>query len=174
MRETLKKYNKKMRFMHWLVALIVLGMLAVGFTMDGYPLEIKRTAYGLHKSFGLTLFFLVLIRIAIRLKSKIPPAPRAIPKNQQLAAKWAHYFLYVLLLVMTISGYTMSSAGGHGVKWFGIETTQWLPLDKDLSKIAYTIHGTTAFLLAGLIALHLLGTLKHHWLDKIPVLKRML
>lgn len=173
MRETIKTYNRWMQLMHWMLALLIISMLIVGFTMESYPDNYKRFTYNLHKSFGLTIFFLVLLRWVIRLQSKIPPAPRAIPKSQQLAAKYAHYVLYTCMLLMPISGYLMSTGGGHPVAWFGIETQPLIEKNKAVYGIAQEAHFIIGLVFASFISLHLLGTIKHHLFDKIPILNRM-
>ena len=173
------KYTLLMRILHWLIALLILGMIGVGWYMAGLPDDhpTKYDIYPIHKSFGITLLGLVVIRLLVRFFSPIPELPRALAWWEKLLTKTVHFLLYLLMLLVPISGYMMSDFAGFPVEWFGIEIPGFVEDNMESSQGALDAHGLLPYILLGLIVLHLLGLLKHRFLDKnkdTDVLKRML
>lgn len=165
------RYNLTMRIIHWVMAVIIIGLIASGFYMVDLPRDHpdKWTLYGLHKSFGVTVLCLVIIRMIVRFISKIPPLLTDFPPWTVTLAKAVHLLLYIGMIAIPISGYVMSDAGGHGVKWFGVVMPDLFTTDKELSGIAHTLHGIMPYILLGIIVLHMAGALKDR-----RVLKRMI
>lgn len=162
--------------LHWLVAVAVIGMFALGLWMTelSYYDSWYRTAPHLHKSIGILLCLAVLLRIAWRL---IDSKPAEIPEHSELekrAARIVHALLYLLLIALFISGYLISTADGRPIdvfNWFAIPATlKDLPNQED---IAGTVHYALAISLISLVTLHALGALKHHFIDKDQTLSRM-
>lgn len=174
-RNTTTHWGSVAKFFHWIIALFVLTLLGVGVWMTGLPNEpFKFQIYGLHKAFGVTILALVLLRILWRLTSKIPSLPAGMPGWQKKLAHGVHFLLYACLLIMPISGYVMSMAGGYGVSYFGLyNLPDLIGKDPALGKLASGVHEYTAWVLAGLIGLHVVGGLYHHFIRRDNVLRRM-
>lgn len=169
-------YTRTAIALHWLIALLVLGMLAAGFFMIEMRVSPnKLKIYMLHKSIGLSILALMLIRIIWRLTHRSPALPNSVPNWQRIASHASHALLYLLLIAMPLSGWLMNSASGFPTKLFGVLRLPQL-IDKSQSAFAFWqySHGVIAFSLCGLIAIHVLAALKHHFIDKDVILNRML
>ena len=160
---------------HWGVALLVFLQLAIGWYMGTLGKGPDRSAWiALHKSFGLTVAALVLGRLLWRLTHPAPPLPGSMPAGERTAAHVNHYLLYVFLFVQPVSGYLSSSFSGHKTAWFGIALPQWGWKSDAINAVFNGMHVTSAFILAALIALHVLAALKHLLVDRDGVFQRML
>ena len=174
------KYSIGMRTIHWLMAVIIISVLAMGLYMtslsDDHPS--KWDYYALHKSFGVLALGLIFIRIILRLVSEVPDTEAGIGKLYDLMSKVVIFILYVLMFCVPASGYMMSMIGGHGVLFFGVPVPNILPefiMTKGyLGGIAYNVHIYGAYVFIAAISLHLLGTIKHVFIDKINILKRII
>lgn len=163
--------------LHWLVALAVFGLFAVGWWMTGldYYSAWYQAAPWWHKSVGLTLALIVLLRIIWRFVNP-PPAPLEThtPAETRIA-KVVHLLLYFLLVVTFISGYLISTADGRPIEvfgWFTVPATLTsVPNQED---IAGWIHWIVACTLMGLVGLHAMAALKHHFIDRDRSLLRIL
>lgn len=164
-----------MQSLHWLTALLVLGLLIVGLLMDELPTSpTKIKVYALHKSVGLTVLGLLMLRVLWRLYDR-RPTPPPMPAWQHWAAQLTHGGLYVCLLVMALSGWLYNSASNFALRWFGLFSVPALSgPDKQLKEFAHEIHETTWIILLLLIALHVGAALKHHLIDKDHTLRAML
>lgn len=169
------KYSLFMRIMHWLVALIVLAMLIVGFTMfhlkDENP--IKWPLYDLHKSFGIIVLTLIVIRIIGRINSQVPSTPNGIGAAFDWTSKIVIFMMYVMLIIMPLSGFIGSQTAGYPVHFFGLLVPTFFAKNATISPIANDIHEFGGYFIATLIVLHILGTLYHLIIDKINLLKRI-
>ena len=133
----------------------------------------KLKLYGWHKAFGILVLGLALLRIIWRLSNKTPNL--AIPKLELIAARLAHVGLYALMLAMPLSGWLMSSAAGLPPSFFGLFTLPSLVAPSDeLRHVFGFMHQWFAYGLIALIAVHTLAALKHHFIDKDDILRRML
>ena len=163
--------------LHWLTALIVFGLFALGLYMTGlgYYHPWYHSAPWWHKSFGLLLFGLLLLRIGWSLYN-VKPAPLAghLPWERRLAAV-THRLLYLLLLLICISGYLISTAKGEGIEFFGwLLVPALLPAFDNQADIAGAVHYYLALSMIGLVLLHTAGALKHHFSDRDETMQRML
>ncbi|MGI9276120.1 MAG: cytochrome b [Endozoicomonas sp.] len=172
-----EKFPVLMRLIHWLMAICILGMVGSGWYMAGLSKDVsyKYDIYPWHKSFGVLVLFLLVARILVRLCSKFPPLPAGLPNHEKKLANLVHGLLYLLMLMVPLSGYMMSDAGGHDVLFFGIPMPDFLD-DKDLAGFLHTVHGYIPYVMLGIIGLHVLGALKHRFMDspENDVLKKML
>lgn len=168
------RYSTPMIALHWLLAVGIIGMLAIGLYMVGLPkgLPFKATLINFHKSLGITVFLLVLIRIAVRAASNRPPPP-PMRAWQRAAASATQVLLYVAMIVMPLSGYLGSSFNRFGTRFWGIALPQWGWDDKALRGLFFDIHEVTAWILIGLVTLHVAGALKHQFIDRDNLLARM-
>ena len=176
LKNTADRYGSLSRFFHWAIALIIIPMLAFGPFMDDLPKAYKPTVYFMHKSFGLTVLLLVMLRLVWTLTNKAPALPTSIPAWQAYMAKLGHWFLYLLMLAMPITGLLMSVAANRLPSFFGLftVTVPGVPISKPLAKLMNTSHGIIGWTLVAIISLHIIAALRHHYVLKDDVLKRML
>jgi cytochrome b561 len=160
--------------LHWVIALCILAMLAIGLYMVGLPkgLPFKATVINFHKSLGMTVFLLVLLRIVVRMAYGRPPLPPMRPW-QRAAASTTQALLYVVMVAMSLTGYLGSSFNTYGTRFWGILLPKWGWDDKHLRGIFFGIHEWLAWIMIALVALHVLGALKHQLIDRDGLLSRM-
>lgn len=175
-RNTSARYGLVSVVLHWLVALVVFGLFALGFWMVGlsYYDPWRQSAPDLHKSIGILLFAVMLLRVLWRL---LNPAPAALSNHgplTRLASKLGHGVLYFGLFGVMISGYLISTADGRGIEVFGLfsvpATLTGIAQQED---IAGAIHEYLAWGLVIFAGLHGLAALKHHFIDRDSTLLRM-
>lgn len=161
---------------HWVVALLILGLLAVGFCMEDLaPDPFKFQIYGIHKALGIAVLALAAARLVWRIVNIVPASPPHHKTWEKILSRCADYALYALMFAMPLSGWAMSSAGGHPVGFFGLfELPPLVGKDPDLGKAMNALHGTLAWALIGVLSLHAAGALKHHFIDRDDTLRRML
>jgi cytochrome b561 len=162
--------------LHWLTFLLVLGLAMVGLLMTELPAGVfKVQVYALHKSFGLTVFALALLRVLWRLFAGAPAPVPETPRWQDAIAKTTHGALYVLLLAVPFSGWMFNSAAGFPLRWFGLFKLPSLsPYDPGLKAFAREAHEWLFCLLAALVLLHAAAALFHHYRLRDRTLARML
>lgn len=190
------RYTKTAIVLHWLIALGVLFMLALGWFMTDLPREgAKSNAYdlfnlgiytwqlaeevsprtfyfNLHKSIGVTLLALIAFRVFWRLTHQPPALLSSLKTWEKKLADAAHKILYVLMIAMPVSGLMMALYSKYGVKWFGIKILPGLD-DKAIREVFLFMHEWIGVAFALLIALHIVGALKHKFINKDETLKRM-
>ncbi|MBI5131625.1 MAG: cytochrome b [Rhodopseudomonas palustris] len=175
------KYPVALRVLHWLRALLILGLIAVGFTMTSLDDETAAKftqLYPLHKSFGLLVFLVVLVQLGIRATSRLP-GPADLPAHERVLSHVVHVAIYALLLIVPLMGYAMSSSftQSDGVTFFGLHVPELLPKNDAAFRVFQFLHKVLAYTLLALVGLHVLGALKHRFFDSNPkadVLPRML
>ena len=162
--------------LHWLVALLILGSFVVGTYMvdlDLSPWKLK--VYSWHKWIGVTVFLLVAVRLAWRLTHRAPAPPSAMPLWQRHGAAISHALLYLLTIVVPVSGWVMSSAGGFPVAYFGVlKLPDLVVKNKELFEVMKSVHYVLNKTLLTVVVLHVAAALKHHYVDRDDVLARML
>jgi cytochrome b561 len=179
MRDTsteINSYDPIQRDFHWLMAAVILAAICVGLYAVDLPKEdpAKGFWFGIHKSLGVTVFFLAIMRIGWRLLHETPRYRVPLGRFTRLAASATHAALYVLMVAVPIGGYVLSTASAHPVSWFGLVTfPSVVPVDKSLAKIAEDAHVTGAFILIAVIALHIIAAIWHHWFKRDEVMARM-
>ncbi len=179
-RNTPETYGSLSKILHWVMALIVIGLLGVGIWMTGLERNdpIRPAVYGLHKSFGVLALALGVIRVAWALWSRSPALPGALQRWEVLASKASAAVLYLLMLVIPFSGWVMSSLKGYPVKFFGLFTLPELAgKDEVLAETPHTAHWVLGYIMIAVLAAHVAGAIKHRYLDDAPeadVLARML
>ena len=162
--------------LHWLIAAMLLFTFALGLYMADLPASpIKLRLFSYHKWIGVTIFLLVLVRLIWRLTHRVPAMPYTMPAWQRAAAAASHVVLYVLTLVIPLSGWLYSSASGFKVVYLGkIPLPDLVAKDKALAEQLLTVHQALNTLIAVVVVLHVAAALKHHWVDRDDVLTRML
>lgn len=168
------QYGVVARLFHWATALIILGLIPVGFYMTSlaYSPE-KIELYGKHKSFGLLVLWLVGLRLIWRFYTKPPEEDLGHQYWEKILAKLIHFSLYVAMIGMPLTGWLMSSAGDYPVPFFGVEMPDLVGRDMQLARVMNLAHEVLAYVLIGSILLHAVGALKHYFIDKDQTLEKM-
>jgi cytochrome b561 len=176
LRNTPETWGTVHKTLHWLIALAVVGLLCVGWYMDEMPNSPdKIKVYALHKSFGITVLALMLVRLAWRWGNPRPALPSTMKGWERRLAGVVHGGIYAALLAMPLSGWLFNSASNFPLKWFGLFSIPALAgPDRDLKLLAEDVHWALSWVIVTLVALHVAGALKHHFVDRDDVLKRML
>lgn len=169
-------YGSGTKLFHWISAVIVIGLLAAGLVMEDLPNGLlKLRTVLLHKSFGITILILTILRILWHLHTKKPALVDSLKPWEKKLAHLGHIALYVLMIGMPLSGWIMSSAAGRPVSVFGLFTLPNLVAENhDLKELFEDIHGLLGNALIAVVALHIAAALKHHFFDKDKTLRRML
>jgi cytochrome b561 len=159
--------------LHWLIAILIISLLAVGLYMADLPIGMQKLKlYGLHKAFGILVLALVILRVIWRITNPTPILN--LPWYERIAARFAHLALYILMLAMPLSGWLMSSAAGLAPSFFGLFTLPTLVApNAELRELFGAVHQWLAYGLIAMIIVHTLAALKHHFIDKDDILRRM-
>ncbi len=163
--------------LHWLVALVVFGLFALGYWMVGldYYSSWYTKAPDIHKSVGLILFAVMVLRVIWRWVSPPPGHLASHGPLTQKATRFGHAFLYLGLFVLMISGYPISTAEGRGIPVFGwFEVPATLTSIPNQEDVAGLVHEYLAWALVIFAGVHGLAALKHHFIDRDTTLTRML
>ena len=171
------RYTTTAKVLHWLIGLALIGQIGFGWYLG----EIERgtaarsVIVNLHKSIGLTLGVLILLRLLWRLRHPPPPFPDRLPPWQRVMARTSHIALYVCMVLMPLSGYIASNFSRWGVKYFGIALSPWGPDSPTIYAFFNGTHRLTSYVLVALICLHVIaamghlvagdGVFKRMWLD---------
>ena len=194
---TSNQYTKTAKILHWLIAIGIFGMFALGWFMSDIPKEAAKQSvfdifdlgifhwtsaeevsprsfyFNVHKSFGVTIFALIIIRILWRL-THTPPALLASYKAiERKLANGAHRLLYLLMLILPLSGVIMAVYSKYGIKWFGIDFIKGLD-NNPMREIFKSAHEIIGLILVATIVIHILGALKHQFIDKDETMDRIL
>ena len=170
------QYGSVAKFFHWITALGIFGMVPVGFLMhDIADKAMKGQVYNMHKLTGLTILTLMGFRVMWAIVNPKPVLPANTAAWERFTEKMVHGLLYLMLIIMPISGWIMSTASGHSPH-LGDLILHLPGIDKykPTAEIAAGIHKTTALILIGFVSLHILAAFKHHFVDRDNVLRRML
>jgi cytochrome b561 len=165
------------QFLHWLIVLLILLLAIVGLTMGELPKTPKYFwVYTLHKSVGISVLVLVLLRIGWRLYAGAPKPVPGTPKWQERIATLTHWLLYALLLAMPLSGWLYDSASGlRPFRWFGlVEMPKLSAPDESLRDLSHGAHETLFWVLVALVVLHAGAAFHHHIFRNDATLLRML
>jgi cytochrome b561 len=170
------RYNGMTITLHWLAALLIFCGFSLGLFMTGLDLSpAKFRYYAWHKWMGITVFLLAAARLAWRAAHPALPLPATMPAWQIRASRIAHATLYVLMLVIPLSGWIYSSSTGVSVVYLGlIPLPDLVAKDRETAKILLLVHKSLNYTLAAVVLLHIAAALKHHFVDRDNVLARML
>jgi cytochrome b561 len=194
--QTPSRYTKTAVILHWLIAIAIFGMFALGWYMSELPKEApKQMAYdlfdwgiytwqlaeeasprtfyfNLHKSLGVTIFALIILRILWRISHKAPALLTSYKSWEKKLATAAHHTLYLLMVAMPVTGIIMAASSKYGIKWFGLPFIGGLD-NADLRDVFKEAHEIVGAIIILVLILHIAGALKHHFIDKDGTLKRM-
>jgi cytochrome b561 len=162
--QPIKNYNLAMRMIHWASGLMLLAMICSGFYMVSLDRAVsyKYNIYHIHKSIGVLVLMILIIRIIVRLSSKIPQLPNEVSKIEQIISKLAHFILYAGFLAVAASGFLMADASpGKAVPLFGWSLPNLFGKSKDLARTLHSIHVVLPYWVLGVVGLHILGAIKN-------------
>lgn len=190
------RYTKTAVILHWLIAIFIFGMFALGWYMSDLPKEApKAMAYdlfdwgiytwklseptaprsfyfNLHKSIGITIMALIIIRILWRITHRPPALLSSYKAWERKLATGAHHLLYLLMVALPVSGIIMATYSKYGIKWFGMPFIKGLD-NNPLREIYKEAHEVIGIIILVVIGLHVAGALKHKFIDKDDTLKRI-
>jgi cytochrome b561 len=173
-RNSTSSFGSVAKFFHWLISPLIILMLAFGFFMGDFPENAQGLIYGTHKLIGLTILFLMLLRLSWALVNPKPELPADTKAWQLLAERMVHFLLYMFALLMPLVGWIGSVAGGKPPRLGSIEFNLPIAPNKALAGAAFEMHETIAFILIALIVVHVGAALYHHVVKKDNILIRML
>ena len=170
------RYSAVAQAFHWIIAALIVVQFTLAWSAEDLPLGARKLVLlARHKSFGMTVLMLAVLRLLWRLFNNPPALPAGMTPVERTLAKGTHVLFYVLLFVMPLTGWMMSSAKNYSVSWFDQFT--WPNLigpSESAFNLLRTVHDTLSWLLFAVALLHILAALKHHFWNKDDVLKRML
>jgi cytochrome b561 len=171
----IQRYNLTAIALHWVMALLIISLLVLGYYMVDIPKGVPNRAdyFNLHKSLGVLATVLILLRAGWRWSHPSPKLPANVPGWTVSAAWWSHLLLYICMLLQPLTGYFSSSFNKYGVKFFGIELPKWGWEDAVLRDLFMKYHHLIAVLLIALILVHVLAAFKH-LLDRDWIFQRIL
>ncbi|MDH5357513.1 MAG: cytochrome b [Gammaproteobacteria bacterium] len=165
------RYDRVQIILHWLIAAIIFLMIGLGLFMVELPKQselppgeesVRAFYFLLHKSMGLTVAMLIILRVFWRLTHKAPALPDSIEKWQQRAAGVVHGLLYLVMVAMPLSGYAQSMFSKYDTKFWGITLPRIAEADSAMRETFTELHECLAFLFIALIVIHLAAAIKHH------------
>lgn len=190
------RYTNTAVILHWLIAIAIFSMFALGWYMNELPKDApKQMAYdlfdlgiytwqlaeeatprtfyfNLHKSIGVTILALIIFRVFWRITHKAPALLTSYKTWERKLATAAHHSLYLLMVALPVSGLIMAIYSKYGIKWFGIAFIKGLD-DNPAREVFKEIHEVVGIVILVVLFFHIGGALKHHFLDKDETLKRM-
>lgn len=172
-----QRYTITAMIFHWLIALMIIGAFTMGLVMTDIPgiTPTKLKYYSWHKWAGVTILALATLRLLWRLTHPAPPYPATMPGWQRTAANSLHSLLYVLMFAVPLSGYLYTLSAGIPVVYFGLfELPVIIDANPALKPVLKGVHYWLNMTLAACVAIHVAAALKHQFIDRDGVLKRML
>lgn len=171
---TKERYGFVAIFLHWLMAILLIGLLILGIYMTDLPNSYtKLKLYGWHKEYGLLVLGLVIVRVIWRLINLTPRL--SIPLWEKIAARTVHWLFYILMFAMPITGWLITSAAGLPVSFFGLFVLpNLIAPNKNLLELFEEVHEFLGYALIAIIIVHVIAALKHHFINKDDTLKRMI
>lgn len=172
------RYSAGAIFLHWTIAALIIVNLVLGLGHESLSKDSIPMVMGWHKSIGVTVLALSLARLAWRLANPAPPLPPAMPGWQVAAARATHIFFYVAMIALPLTGWLMSSASPirFPLTFFGLFPIPYLPVEqsREMARNWGSAHEILGYATIFVLALHVAGALKHHFIDRDDVLRRML
>jgi cytochrome b561 len=171
----MSRYSKVAITLHWLMAVLIIGNLAGGFLHDLVPREGGQRAFvmGLHASFGLTILALTIVRLGWRLGHPPPPLPAYFTSGERLLARAAHWAFYIAMLALPLSGWLMADRNDRPLLFFFAAQVPKAGIGKPLADTFHEVHELLGWVMLALLALHILGVIKHLVMDRDNLMPRM-
>lgn len=171
---TAERYSRVAIAFHWVIAALVTVNLASGLGSEVVPA--LGALFPVHKAIGITVLLLTVARVGWRLAHRPPPPPATMRAWERASALAVHWALYALLLLMPLTGWAMASdpARRYPLTWFGAFDIPYLPVSRAAAGTGHDLHELFGWAMLLLVALHVGAALRHHFLLRDPVLRRML
>ena len=171
----IQRYSTTAIIIHWLMAIMIITMICMGGYMADLPKgsEERTWFFTLHKSIGLTLALLAIIRLVWKLISTSPPLPDIVSATHQKMAKATHHLLYLMMFIQPVSGYISSSFTSYKTKFWGIPLPRWADKNPEMNQLFNEIHEISAICLVVLLVIHIAGVVYHMKRKESELLKRM-
>lgn len=171
-----QRYSTTAIVFHWLIALMIIGAFTLGLVMaDMRPSPTKLKYYSWHKWAGVTILALACLRLLWRLSHAAPAYPAGMPAWQKTSANVLHGLLYVLMFAVPVSGYFYTLAAGYPVVYFGLfELPVLIARNDELKPVLKDLHFWLNMAMAGAVGVHVAAALKHHFIDRDGIVKRMM
>ena len=175
-RNSTRSWGSVSKALHWIIVLLIINQWLIAERADSLPNGLaKLQALAWHKSFGITILMLAVVRLVWRLLNPTPELASETKPWERSLARLSHVLLYALIFAMPLTGWMMSSARNFPVSWFHLfQLPDLVAPDKHIFEMMRNLHGLLFLALVGVALLHVAGALKHHFVDKNDVLKRML
>lgn len=176
LRNTTVRWGHLSQLFHWVIVALIITQFVLINIEQGLPLGLaKLAALARHKSVGITILGLAVLRLLWRWMNPAPPLPNTLKPYERVLAHVTHYGLYVLLFAMPLTGWMMSSARSFPVSWFNlVQLPDLVAPNRSLYETLHETHEVLAWVLVALATLHVLAALKHHFVLKDDTLRRML
>ncbi len=173
-KNTVNAYGWVAIVLHWILAILLIGLLALGLYMVSLPISLEKLKfYGWHKEYGLLALWLAILRLGWRLINKTPYL--ALPLWEKIAARSVHWAFYFFMFVMPLTGWLITSAAGLPASFFGLFVLPDLVNPNEEQRLLFqVIHEWLGYGLIATIVLHTSAALKHHFINKDDILRRML
>ncbi len=162
-------YSTALVALHWLVGVAALGQIGLGWWMLSLPKAppgLRVGWFNVHKSIGISIGLVMIVRLLVRLRGKVPAYPAQMPQWQQQAARMAHGLFYFCLLALPLSGYLGSSFTRYPIKFYGHALPHWGWDAPALKELCSAVHLGCVWLLMALVTVHVIAALKHLLVDR--------
>jgi cytochrome b561 len=169
---TVEKYHSSIRILHWLMFVLFAIIFVLGVVMVEFKESEPWALYSFHKETGVLVFLLVLLRLMARWITKVPEHPADISPTEHRVAQIVVFMLYLLMILVPISGYALSNIHGHEVHFYGLTLPTLFPELPEWKKTIGLIHYYLAYTFLGVFLLHLVGVIKHH-VAGLEILRRI-
>ena len=175
-RNTTRAWGSLSKAFHWIIVLLIINQWIIAERAADLPKgPALIAALWWHKSFGITILMLAVLRLVWRWANPVPDLTSETAPWERVLARISHVLLYGLIFAMPLSGWMMSSARSFSVSWFGLfQLPDLVAPDRALYERLHDLHELLFKVLVGVAVLHVAGALKHHFMDKNDVLRRML
>ena len=175
LRNSTARWGSVAQFLHWLIVALIITQVVLALSADRLHGMAKLAMLARHKSVGITILMLAVVRLVWRLVNPTPPLPSTLKPYERVLANFTHTALYVLIFAMPITGWIMTSARGFPASWFNLfQLPDLVAKNRALYEAMQETHEALALTLGAVATLHLLAALKHHFVLKDTVLRRML
>jgi len=176
LRNTIASFGIVHQVLHWGLFGLIIAQFVTEYFMKSLPKGAEKWwYYDLHKSLGITVLMLVVVRLGWRFSNPVPRPPAGVPPWQRRTAALSHGLLYTLLFMMPVAGFIGSKAGGYKASWFGLfEMPDLFGKDDGINTIAEAIHTYGSYAIYAIVGVHVAAALYHHVVLKDDVLRRML
>jgi cytochrome b561 len=176
-RNTISSWGSVARWFHWLLAAMIIGMLAFGWWMNHFPARPDRFFYrSIHADIGYVVLLLMLVRLIWRVANPTPALPAGTPRWQRVAAQISHWTLYAVVILVAMLGWAHSGAHKPDyADWFGLfRVPQFTSTDKAVADAYEDRHIFFAYVLLALIVIHVAAAAWHHFIKRDRVASRMI